>query len=773
MIPLPWRIDYCALSIQVYKDWVQSGSLAESTELLELLTWLRGKNYDCIILRSSGVSETLNDRGKYKSKVLSGAFGQDEILQAIEKIFEHARKTDENEKLSIVVQEYKKPVFSGHLSNEHRVSPTINQWAYELEKPNWAPRKGINSKQTTSPDPGRPLKCGNQLPHQPLRSVAHFLAEEFKERCHIEWFVHHSTLYIAQIDFEWPQQDCGINPRKDFLSSTPPSLNLEKAKIFKPYSIGQPTKWPKLKNLAEFDFDNNNPAPKIYSFSPKLLKSGINERDKRENIITEMVALTGDRLVVRTDCTQKGKGHFNLPRTDTVNAKSAFKWCKSVAKKLESQGIKESNYVFLFHAFLPAQASAWAYASPQNPTVIIDALWGLPDGLQVLPVDTYEVNVKQNKVVQTKSTFKPKFLTELEDGSWDYQKIRSLSGRSQVLSDSDKKEIALRTRAIADSLQEDAQIMWFCKIPNGYQVGENLPWFRSREKLDPAPRQEERYRPYVINRPEQLDNLPPVNLTLKLSPEANLIRDETFLDKVVKVAKQRGLPVQLEGSILGHTYYKLSQEHIPVILSNAPKYYRTRGKQVFGKIVRDNIPSKIVASGESVREAKLSKEDLSLGLVGKLIEETEELLRAKEKDDISAELADMLEVLMGIASSFDINWNKVLKKAKDKKQKLGGFSDGRVLIETSLPKRDNPLEGEGFIALANLGVVECTELQIEVPASTLMATVSGPGVIFTFEGDIIRYRLSIRNGKLYITKVDQKVSADDQSQSNMFDLFEN
>ena len=61
--------------------------------------------------------------------------------------------------------------------------------------------------------------------------------------------------------------------------------------------------------------------------------------------------------------------------------------------------------MFLFHAFLPAKSAAWAYAKPNNPVEIVDSLWRLPDGLQVLPVDTYEVNTAQNKVAKTSPTF--------------------------------------------------------------------------------------------------------------------------------------------------------------------------------------------------------------------------------------------------------------------------------------------------------------------------------------------------------------------------------
>ena len=67
-----------------------------------------------------------------------------------------------------------------------------------------------------------------------------------------------------------------------------------------------------------------------------------------------------------------------------------------------------------------------------------------------------------------------------------YRNVKSNCGHHQVLTKADKLEIAGRTARIANNLGEDAQVMWFCEIPSEYQVGRNLPWFRSREVLDPS-----------------------------------------------------------------------------------------------------------------------------------------------------------------------------------------------------------------------------------------------------------------------------------------------
>lgn len=770
-LPAKWRLDFAALSVEVYRGWKKAGEVSGAPELQELREWLKNKNLHDLILRSSGVVETLYDRGKFKSMIVRSGWSFFDVERAILEIFEDAQRVDEGEDLGVVVQEFVRPEFSGHLSNEYRVSPTINQWSYELEKPRWAPSRGINSKFTTAPDPNSLLKSGNKIPHQPLRSVAHYLADEFEERCHVEWIVGNNTLYLSQIDFEWPERDVGLHPKRDIKEATPPQLNLSRPTTLKAYTVGTATKWSKLKNLSDFDFDHVRPSPRIYPLVPEVVKNALRDEKSFHRLKAEMISLTGDRLVVRTDCIKEGVGRFNLPRTDTVSVDAALKWCGETIESIEGMDVDEDSYIFLFHAFLPALASAWAYAKPGNPIVIVDALWGLPDGLQVLPVDTYEVNVVQRKVVQTRSTFKPRFLTELPDGTWNYRDIKSRYGRAQVLGSSDKLEVALRTRGISDKIGENAQIMWFCGVPEAYSVGRNLPWFRSREKFDPAPRQEVRYKPFVVTKPEDLERLPPGKMTIQLSPEANLIRDETFLNAIIEVAKNNGIPVQLEGSILGHAFYRLNQEGIPVVLANAPKYYRKRMRKSFGKLVRDKVPTNIVAGGEMVKEARLAKTDLGSALAGKMIEEIEELLRATTCTDQIAELADVLEVTKGLANAYGHDWTKVEALAEKKAEERGGFQDGRVLMETALPHRNSPLEEVDQIRITDLSIVDSAKMQVEIPSGSLMGTVNGIGVIFTFDGEPLRYRVSIKGGKLRIAKIDQTGSRKASRQADLFELL--
>ena len=118
--------------------------------------------------------------------------------------------------------------------------------------------------------------------------------------------------------------------------------------------------------------------------------------------------------------------------------------------------------------------------------------------------------------------------------------------------------------------------------------------------------------------------------------------------------------------------------------------------------------------GETVKEARLAKADLELGLAGKLLEEVEEFLRAPSQGEKTAEVADILEVVKGMAAASGLSWSQIEKLAKEKSSKRGGFKDGRVLLETTLPHRDSPIERQEQVRIGDLGVVESTEELAEI-----------------------------------------------------------
>jgi predicted house-cleaning noncanonical NTP pyrophosphatase (MazG superfamily) len=209
---------------------------------------------------------------------------------------------------------------------------------------------------------------------------------------------------------------------------------------------------------------------------------------------------------------------------------------------------------------------------------------------------------------------------------------------------------------------------------------------------------------------------------VQVTPDVELIReDDAFLDRVIAIANARSLPVELDGSILGHAYYRLRGAGILVLVPQ-PKYPRVRGRHRHYKVVRDAIPQNIQAKGERVTFARLLPGEASVALIGKLFEEGLELNAARGPAQKIEELADVLEVVRGLAVTNGIDWDNLLATALDKRQKRGGFEQQTVLLETARPMPDRGAmpgmasDRQPSISLRDLGVV----------------TVEGPSALISF-----------------------------------------
>lgn len=100
----------------------------------------------------------------------------------------------------------------------------------------------------------------------------------------------------------------------------------------------------------------------------------------------------------------------------------------------------------------------------------------------------------------------------------------------------------------------------------------------------------------------------------------------------------------------------------------------------YGKLVRDKIKDIIEENGEKPIIRILNEEDYKNELFKKLNEETNELLNAKTKDEISEECSDVLEVLFAIASLEGMNEEEIMKLKNLKRNKRGAF-EKRMFLE--------------------------------------------------------------------------------------------
>lgn len=97
--------------------------------------------------------------------------------------------------------------------------------------------------------------------------------------------------------------------------------------------------------------------------------------------------------------------------------------------------------------------------------------------------------------------------------------------------------------------------------------------------------------------------------------------------------------------------------------------------RVFNKLVRDKIPEIIKADGKTCEIEIAAKKDRQELLEKKLLEEVNEFMEDKNLE----ELADIMEVLYGLAANMGYNEEDLLNKRNNKLKERGGFKEGIVL----------------------------------------------------------------------------------------------
>jgi len=97
--------------------------------------------------------------------------------------------------------------------------------------------------------------------------------------------------------------------------------------------------------------------------------------------------------------------------------------------------------------------------------------------------------------------------------------------------------------------------------------------------------------------------------------------------------------------------------------------------KIYNKLVRDKIPKVIKATGKECEFEIAPKEERYKLLEAKLNEEVNEFLEDKNLE----ELADVMEVLFGLADTLGYSEEELLKVREKKREERGGFKEGIVL----------------------------------------------------------------------------------------------
>ena len=103
-------------------------------------------------------------------------------------------------------------------------------------------------------------------------------------------------------------------------------------------------------------------------------------------------------------------------------------------------------------------------------------------------------------------------------------------------------------------------------------------------------------------------------------------------------------------------------------------------KIYYRKLVRDKIPQIISRRGSAFKTRTLKTKDFFQELLKKVGEEASGVLNVKNKSELVAELADIIEVIEEIKRQRKITSARITKARKDNRQRKGGFKKRIFLV---------------------------------------------------------------------------------------------
>lgn len=486
---------------------------------------------------------------------------------------------------------------------------------------------------------------------------------------------------------EAPEQE-GASPEPVGFKTAAP-IRVKNLKHFRLFS-GQTSPWQKLECVCAFK-SAGLPTTSLFLLKGKATISSLAKGQAPRGLSADLAELTAAPLVIRSDI----RGETTLFARHTsglTDAAKALEFLKRTAREFCGSGVQAVRICFIAHRFIPAIASAFSLATPSNRRVRIDALWGLPDGLEFCPHDSFEVDSRTGSRVATRIRYKPLFLAALPSESWSVEHLGAPWDWKPALDSSSLREIAKASFRLADELQKPVVTMWFVGVLPHSGHPKLLPW---RSLTADAPMQigsavgsHFKSSPLVVRNKGDLARVkenPTRASSVILRPDGPHLRDESFLKELGNLVKSHDLRIDLEGSPLSHAFYVLQRTGAQVACVDPinPKSVR----QKFQKLVRDRIPIQIRRGGEHAETIKLPGDVLLDVLKTKVVEEALEVLGTNSVESLRVEMADVYEVLRALCRAIKQPASSLERDAARKRRKLGGFGTGIVLVETE----DTPL----------------------------------------------------------------------------------
>ncbi len=102
----------------------------------------------------------------------------------------------------------------------------------------------------------------------------------------------------------------------------------------------------------------------------------------------------------------------------------------------------------------------------------------------------------------------------------------------------------------------------------------------------------------------------------------------------------------------------------------------------WNKLVRDRMIENLTTKGINIKVSILQDEEYQKALNEKLLEEANEVVNSETKEELTEEIADLMEVMETIIKNRNISLEEIKKVKEEKKAKRGGFDDKVFLIST-------------------------------------------------------------------------------------------
>lgn len=362
-----------------------------------------------------------------------------------------------------------RPTVHGHLSNERRVARRVDDWVCEYQERHKA-HPVLKRFRVRGGSTGVTLNAESITDViTRLRGVAAYFHEQ-QQRVHIEWLWSSDRIWIVQCDEDKPVSGSTPGRIPDDWRITPPTRSTAVLTA----ALESKTDWAKARCLRIFRDLDLPVAPVHILEDPSVIKQLIAGTVPKK-LVSDLQLFLECPIVIRTDAIRTGNGGLFLPRTDPLrNVEDANAFLVRTARSLSHSGIDSSEMCFLVHRLIPARSAAFGYAEPRARHAFVDSLWGSPDGLNYYSHDSFDVDVRENRVRSSRVRCKPKYVDIDETGRWcEHSSGAPWDWRKSILH-SHLLQIADATVRIANRVGSAVSVMFFVGVSKKTELPESV-----------------------------------------------------------------------------------------------------------------------------------------------------------------------------------------------------------------------------------------------------------------------------------------------------------